>query len=1100
MKSPVKNSTLFGFLLLSILSAARFLPPVKAERLPVKIYTSADGLGSSFVDNLMRDSRGFMWFCTRDGLSRFDGARFVTYRIGDKDSPPGVESIFESSKGEYWITTVGGTFRFKPESELRSSELGDKPHARPTLNVEFVNKRRGGFYEDADKNLWFLSDELYAVEEREGKAAFKAVELNLPEKYAGGSLLGVKKTADGSFWLLTTFGAIRRLPDRRIVYYDAQLPLVETSFSLLEDNGGNIWLTRPNGLFVIKPEPLAALSQLPQFTARNLLQESLIVETADGTVRLPEKDGEIINYKKFDRTVAVLPKYLYKSADGHIWITTTQSLIEFDGLSFNVHSTTQGFTQEPGRMTEDLNGNLWIGGQSGAVRLDRGGMTTYNIADSPGQGRVRSIYQTERGEIFAFIGQGFISRFDGKDFRTVRMRIPPGNQFLWTSTGGFLDSRNQWWVLINPNLYRFPANQIFESLGEQNPLDVYDTGDGLPSNKMYCMFEDSKGNLFVSTRGSGEPSSDGLAQWLPDENKFRAFTAAENFPPNKSASSFAEDRAGNLWFGFYQGGAARYKNGRFTDFSNEINLPGGVITDIHLDRSGRLWFSSSSGGVIRLDDSTADEPKFVRMTIEDNLTSNNVRSITEDLYGRIYFGTVRGVDRLTPETGAVKHYSVNDGLATDFVDTAMRDRSGVLWFGTPSGISRLVPEKEGASQVPPILLGGLRVAGVEKKLSELGERSISNLEFAANQNNLQIDFFGIDFKASETLRYQFRLEGADADWSAPTEQRTVNYANLSPGYYRFTVRAVNAEGIHTPQPASISFKILSPVWARPWFVLLSLMTVSAIVIWLYRYRTARLREINQALIEANRAELALLKSREDRLAELERVRTRIATDLHDDIGASLTQIAILSEVAQAQNKKGNNGKSGGSAASEPLMKISSVSNELVEAMSDIVWSINPAKDHLHDLTQRMRRFASDVLSAKNINFQFLAPVAENDIAIGTNLRREVFLIFKESINNIIKHSRATKAIIEFRVADANLILAISDNGNGFAPASQVSATDGFYSSNEKGGNGILSMRRRAAEMNGSFEIVSEVGEGTKIILILPLEPAAQTGGGAPIEI
>ncbi len=1098
---PIK---FFAFFLLTVISLLFFALNADAERLPVKIYTTADGLGSSFVDYLMRDSRGFMWFCTRDGLSRFDGSRFVTYQVGEKNSPPGIESIFETSKGEYWITTTGGIYRFKPNAAATDAPLEDKLNTRPNLRAEFIDNRRGGFYEDDNQQLWFFSEKIYLVEESETQVRFNEIEFDLPTKYADQAVLDMMKLRDGSLWILTMLGAFRRLPDNRIIYYDAQVPLVETSISFLEDNDGNIWMTRPNGLFIFKPEPLDTLGESAQFTERNLVAEATIIESAIGGVQLPEKNGEIINYKNFDETAAVLPKFLYKSSDGHIWITTTQSLVEFDGRTFNILSTTQGFTQEPGRMMEDLNGNLWIGGQSGVVRLDRHGLTTYSISDAPGQGRVRSIYQTERGEIFAFIGQGFVSRFDGKDFRTVRLQIPPGNQFLWTSTGGFLDRRGEWWITINPKLYRFAAQPNFDLLARQKPLAVYDHDDGLPSDRIYCMFEDSQKNLFVSTRVEGG-DGDGLAQWLPFEKKFRAFTEADGFPPEKSPSSFAEDRAGNLWFGFYEGGVVRYAGGRFTDFSEAVNLPLGVITDIYLDRSGRLWLSSSYEGLVRIDDPTADAPQFVHLTTENGLASNNIRSITEDNFGRIYLGTVRGIDRLTPQTGIVKHYSVNDGLATDFVDTAFRDKDGVLWFGTPSGISRLVPENEAANSVPPVLLGGLRVAGVEKKLSEFGSREISNLEFAADENNLQVDFFGIDFKPSETLRYQFRLEGADADWSAPTEQRTVNYANLSPGTYRFLVRAINADGIHTPQPAVISFKILSPIWALWWFILLCALLVIAIVILLYRYRTARFREINSALSEANRAEEDLRKAREERIVELEKVRVRIATDLHDDIGASLTQIAVLSEVAQARSN-------GNSASTEPLTKISAVSNELVGTMSDIVWSINPSKDHLSDLTQRMRRFASDVLSAKSIGLHFDAPTADEEITIGTNLRREVFLIFKESVNNIVKHSDAKQVQIEMKIAGEDLILKISDDGRGFVssdlrfqisdfglnspqmtnPKSEIPNPKSF------GGNGILSMRRRAREMNGRLEIVSEQGKGTTVLLNLPLERTAQTGGDLKI--
>jgi len=234
----------------------------------------------------------------------------------------------------------------------------------------------------------------------------------------------------------------------------------------------------------------------------------------------------------------------------------------------------------------------------------------------------------------------------------------------------------------------------------------------------------------------------------------------------------------------------------------------------------------------------------------------------------------------------------------------------------------------------------------------------------------------------------------------------------------------------------------------------------------------------------------LQKSREVRFAKLEKVRSRLATDLHDDIGASLTQIAILSEVVQAQSTNG---------VSEPLKAISSVSNELVGTMSDIVWSINPAKDHLRDLTQRMRRFASDVLSAKGIGLHFDAPDADKEIIIGTNLRREVFLIFKETVNNIVKHSGARQVQIELKISGEELILEISDDGKGFALSETAASTNGSLTNDKAGGNGILSIRRRASEMNGELTIGSEIGKGTTVTLRLPLDTAAQAGGVVKIE-
>jgi len=240
-----------------------------------------------------------------------------------------------------------------------------------------------------------------------------------------------------------------------------------------------------------------------------------------------------------------------------------------------------------------------------------------------------------------------------------------------------------------------------------------------------------------------------------------------------------------------------------------------------------------------------------------------------------------------------------------------------------------------------------------------------------------------------------------------------------------------------------------------------------------RFFTGIVRDIT----DRKRAEEELRKSREERLRELERVRTRIAADLHDDIGSSLTKIVILSDVAQQRASEY------GPGMSESLDAITEISNELVEAMSDIVWAINPQKDQLRELSHRMRRFASDIFTARNIRFQFHAPQSEQDVQLGANLRREVFLIFKESVNNIVRHSQCTEARAEFFTEDGHLTLNISDNGRGFDPAHIRTEV---LRSSARGGRGLGSMKQRAAELGGEFNVTSCLERGTTVSLNVPI--------------
>jgi PAS domain S-box-containing protein len=232
-----------------------------------------------------------------------------------------------------------------------------------------------------------------------------------------------------------------------------------------------------------------------------------------------------------------------------------------------------------------------------------------------------------------------------------------------------------------------------------------------------------------------------------------------------------------------------------------------------------------------------------------------------------------------------------------------------------------------------------------------------------------------------------------------------------------------------------------------------------------RFFTGIARDITERKV----AEAALEKAREDRFRELERVRKRIATDLHDDIGSSLTKISLLSEVI---NQRAGAGEE---PLTNPLAMIAGTSRELVDSMSDIVWAINPQKDYLSDLTGRMHRFAADMLTAGNINFTWHAPALEKDVSVGANVRREIFLTFKECINNMVKHSQCSEAHLEVKINDDSLEMYLRDNGQG------------FNTSEESDGHGLRSIRERAVALGGDLNIQSQLGKGTNIRLKVPLD-------------
>jgi two-component sensor histidine kinase len=377
------------------------------------------------------------------------------------------------------------------------------------------------------------------------------------------------------------------------------------------------------------------------------------------------------------------------------------------------------------------------------------------------------------------------------------------------------------------------------------------------------------------------------------------------------------------------------------------------------------------------------------------------------------------------------------------VNSAFRDRTGALWFGSSQGLSRLIPEPDRNNPLPVIRITGVRISGMPQPISEYGATEAPGITLEPNQNQVQIDYLALSFAPGDQIRYQYMLEGSDSGWGLTTSLRSVNYANLKPGTYRFLVRAVNANGVTSSIPAGMGLTIHTPILLRWWVQAPMAMSVILLVCVAYRYRIAR-------------------------LVELERVRTRLAADLHDDIGSGLAEIAIWSEIAKSQSS---------STGADLLNDVADRARSLRESMSDIVWAVDPRRDSLADLVRRMKQSALGVLeSPGGHSVEFLAPEdAEIDgIVVSPDHRRHVYLLFKEALTNIVRHAKATEVAVRIQFKEGVLQLDIQDNGCGFD----------LRARNE--GHGIRSLRKRAQELRARLNFDSEAGRGTRIELTVPL--------------
>jgi signal transduction histidine kinase/ligand-binding sensor domain-containing protein len=1027
----------------------------RAERLPIKTYTTVDGLAHNNVNKIVRDSRGFLWFCTGDGLSRFDGYTFTNYGTDQGLPHREVTDFLETRGGEYWVATYAGLVRFNPKAPpeprvvyANGHDLGAGPMF--TVITPDVEDRYARaitvLFEDHSGAIWCGSNRgLYRLDRAQGRLALRPIDIGIPQDWDEGQIIDdLLEDKRGSLWVAAPGGLYRRWPDGNSARYTKRDGLPdEYLHDLFEDHDGRLWAgTRYGGFF--------------QFAADDTRRPPIVVQAFSTREGMP--------------TPWVFQ--LFETSDYKFWVATAQGLLQFflnrdeQGQWFHSYGERNGLSFcNITALDEDLGGNLWLGtNTAGAMKLERSGFITYGQRD--GLYSITSIFGDRAGGLCfrgSVIGDKRSSVFEGArldplgrtpDYHHTRLGRFDGRTFTWFTPHAISDlgwvgegvtlqtPNGEWWIGGAHGLYRFPAVDNFDQIKRARPLAVYTGKDGLGAGYPFRLFGDSHGNVWASAFPQH------LLLWERDSKALRDMSKTPGLPSEDGLPrSFGEDHAGNVWIGF-NGQIARYRDGVFTLFTASDGLPPGAITSIYVDSAGRLWLASARSGLIRVDDPGERRPNFVSYTTAQGLSSNSTevseRLIVEDLQGRIYIGTGRGLDRLDPATGHFKHFTTADGLAPGSFRACFRDPYGVFWFGTTGGLSRFAPAPDKSAEAPPsILISGLRVAGSRQFISALDETEILLPDLAVDQNQLQIDFTGLSFAPGELLRYQYKVEGASEDWSPPTEQRSVNYS-LAPGRYRFLVRAVNSDGAVSSNPANVTFRILPPLWERWWFLALSAIGLTLTLYRLYRYRVAR-------------------------LMELERVRTRIASDLHDDIGANLSLIAGLSDVLRQQTPSSD------PQVSERLSLIASVSRRSVDAMSDIVWAINPNRDHLGDLTQRMRRFAMETLGSRGIEFRFDSPGLDHSAKVSADVRREVFLIFKEGVNNIARHSHCASADITIETEGGMVLLKMSDNGVG------------FETPNADWGQGLYSMRKRAEKVGAELNLISSPGQGATLIVKAPLK-------------
>lgn len=1038
-----------------------FLLFSQARQLKFQQFTIDQGLSQSSVNAIAQDRQGYMWFGTQDGLNRFDGYTFKVYRHSPTDSTSisanYIWRIVADPEGHLWIgTSSGGLSRYDPEADCFVSY-----RHRSKDSTSLLANNIPALYLDSQNQLWVGS-------------------------WAGG-LSRLDSSGKGFIHYRHQTGDSASLSDPNVS-------------AILEDSFGDLWVGTWNGLSRLRKENRAEkrftryLQQPPGSKTPQVGQIWAICEdpaspgdiwvgSYGGGMWKFDRKGEQFSHYPLDVPGAANPGEelivtLFADRDRNFWVGTgNHGLFRWDSLrqrftDYPIGSETPAGPEnfEILSIFQDRAGGLWIGsGGKGVFHYTpfREKFLHYyrnpHRASSLSDNSIWAICEDREGGLW--IGtksRGLNYQAPGSEgFVHYRRHPEKRNSLVDDNVHAILEKRNgEIWIATLGGLSRHEKGTdsfVNYRYDPENPAS-------LSSNDVRALCEDKEGNLWVATAGP----QGGVDRFDAATNRFVHY---RNDPENPNSLggrwiwALYQDREDYLWAGSWGRGVTRFdpRGERYfryeNDPANPFSISNNTVWCITEDSRGNLWLGTWGGGLNLYD---RERDRFIHITESQGLSNNVVYGILTDSAGRLWISTNKGISMLeikedfweklsAPEVAdlagslSFRHFDIGDGLqSNEFNQGAFsRGKNGILYFGGVNGFNAFYPDQLSFNRfIPPVVITSFKV--MEKPLSISREaRKGKPLIFSYAQNDFSADYAALDFTVPEKNRYSYMLEGVDRGWIHAGNRRYLSYTHLDPGKYLLRIKGSNNDGIWNEEGLALPIIITPPFWATWWFRGAVIAFLAALVYAAYRYRL-------------------------NKMLEMERLRTRLAADLHDEIAGNLSSIAMFGKIIQTEMASE---KQHTLAILQLLNRVIHLSQESVGSIRDIIWAIDPAPETLYNLFLRVQDMAANACHARGITLNFFHPPREEFPAINLSpeQRKNLWLLMKEAIQNVLKHARASELDVRVSYAEKLLKVYISDNGQG------------FESTQSHAGKGLHTMRSRAEHLRGSIEINSRPGEGTAIL-------------------